>query len=304
MAKMARRRYSVDFAGEALDFELPSVSEEGRTQTETVLSDYFPELKLSVGPKGTRGGRLGRGMSQVSKELTLKQRTQPTSIQITNAPSFTQSQTQTATSTPTQTFTGSTGSAGTTTTEVPKAAGLQYTDPGDKGYFGIKDYNELLSQGASQEQIKEYAKRAQYGVGPLASQILGVKPYTETQGILTQFPISTVGKTPPALETVPDLGDVGWFGKQDYDYMKNAGFTEAQIKYKAGQAQYGIGSEVANTLGLSSSPRYTYTDPGDKGVFGQKDYDELAGQGVSETEMKRIASTMQLGPAIRQRWGM
>ena len=184
---------------------------------------------------------------------------------------------------------------------------ISYTDPGDQGYFGMKDYDELMAQGLTREQIGEYATSRQYGVGPVASQVLGVKPYTETQGVSTQFPITTAEsqQTPRSLEGVEDQGDKGWFGMKDYDYMKGLGFLENQIKAQAEKSQYGIGEEAASKLGLQGGAKYTFTDPGDKGAFGMKDYDELAGQGVGEEEIRRVARGFgTIGTAARQKLGI
>lgn len=67
---MARR---IRFAGQ--DFNFPTVveqDEEGAT-SESVLSDYFPEIKLSFSPKTSRGGRLGRQTQPVTPEVSLRQ---------------------------------------------------------------------------------------------------------------------------------------------------------------------------------------------------------------------------------------
>lgn len=71
---MARRRYSFDLAGQNFGFELPIVTQDGEAQTESVLSDYFPELKFSFASKTQRGGRLGRAATQVTPEVTMRQR--------------------------------------------------------------------------------------------------------------------------------------------------------------------------------------------------------------------------------------
>ena len=69
------RRYNLSFAGQNFGFELPQVTDENKnTQTESVLADYFPELKLTYAPKSSRGGRLGRSTDQTTSEISLKQR--------------------------------------------------------------------------------------------------------------------------------------------------------------------------------------------------------------------------------------
>ena len=73
---MAARKAKMSFAGQTFDFELPEVVSEGGTdQTESVLSSYFPELKLKFGTptgKTSRGGRLGRQTLPVTPEVTFK----------------------------------------------------------------------------------------------------------------------------------------------------------------------------------------------------------------------------------------
>lgn len=57
----------------------------------------------------------------------------------------------------------------------------RYTDPGDKGFFGMKDYEELKGQGANDDEIRSYAQMAQFGVGPAVASMLGLQPYTVTK---------------------------------------------------------------------------------------------------------------------------
>lgn len=68
---MAPRRYSFGLAGQQFDFDLPSIGEGGVAQTESVLASMMPELRLSFGAKTRRGGRLGRDVTPVSKEISL-----------------------------------------------------------------------------------------------------------------------------------------------------------------------------------------------------------------------------------------
>lgn len=68
---MAPRKYSFGLAGQQFDFELPSIGEGGVAQTESVLASMMPELRLSYGAKTRRGGRLGRDVTPVSKEISL-----------------------------------------------------------------------------------------------------------------------------------------------------------------------------------------------------------------------------------------
>lgn len=68
---MAPRRYSFGLAGQQFDFDLPAIGEGGVAQTESVLASMMPELRLSFGAKTRRGGRLGRDVTPVSKEVLL-----------------------------------------------------------------------------------------------------------------------------------------------------------------------------------------------------------------------------------------
>jgi len=63
--------------------------------------------------------------------------------------------------------------------ELP--SNVTYTDPGGRGYFGIKDLDELSNQGLSLRDIASFAfnsKNAPSGVGRLASQIFKSAGYT------------------------------------------------------------------------------------------------------------------------------
>jgi hypothetical protein len=201
---------------------------------------------------------------------------------------------------------------------TPTEPTYKYTDPGDVGYFGMKDYEELAGQGAPLSLIKEYAQKSPYGVGPEAARLLGMSSYTETQGKTTQFPVTSA-------QTIryTDPGDKGYFGMQDYEELAGQGASMDLIKQYAQKSPMGVGPAAAARLGLPvtqnmpaapapaprpapapSKPSYTYTDPGDKGAFGKMDYDELARQGVSTSEMRRIASGMQVGDWARRVLGL
>lgn len=71
---MATRRYSFGLAGQKFDFELPAIGEGESEETKSVLASYFPELRLRYGAKTQRGGRLGRDVTPVEKEVTLAPR--------------------------------------------------------------------------------------------------------------------------------------------------------------------------------------------------------------------------------------
>lgn len=71
---MATRRYSFGLAGQKFDFELPAIGEGESEETKSVLASYFPELRLRYGAKTQRGGRLGRDVTPVEKEVSLAPR--------------------------------------------------------------------------------------------------------------------------------------------------------------------------------------------------------------------------------------
>lgn len=193
------------------------------------------------------------------------------------------------------------------TPETPETPTYTYTDPGDVGYFGMKDYLELARQGASDEVAREYALKAQYGVGPEAARLLGLDPYTKTQGVSTQYP-----PTSARTITYTDPGDKGYFGMKDVKELRGQGASMDLIKEYAQKAPMGLGPEAAKLLDLPVATQmptkssgdelvrmagevFNYTDPGDKGYFGMKDYEELAGQGASKDVIKEYAQKASMG---------
>lgn len=63
------RPFNIKFGGENFGFAVPSkFGEEGTSETESVLADYFPELKLKMSAKTSRGSRLGRSAPAVTRE--------------------------------------------------------------------------------------------------------------------------------------------------------------------------------------------------------------------------------------------
>jgi hypothetical protein len=121
-------------------------------------------------------------------------------------------------------------------TSQPKS--YNYTDPGDKGYFGMADYNELAGQGASRADLIRYAFSAPRGVGPAVASMLGIR--------------SSDSPVPSSL-SYTDPGDQGFFGMKDFEELAKQGATFQQIKDYASKAQYGVGAEVANILGMPAA---------------------------------------------------
>lgn len=199
-----------------------------------------------------------------------------------------------------------------------------YTDPGDKGIFGMQDYRELESQGVSEDVMKFIAQGQAY-TGPVASRLLGLDKNYQSGGYTpatiepmkqaaTDFINKALNKPrkvytdssdyskAPVGERIfyGDPGDKGVFGMKDYEQLKGQGLTEDDIRSFA-STQKAVGPKAAIKMNLpgvldsyksaqKSSPSYSYTDPGDKDAFGMKDYEELYGQGVSEDVMRFIAS--------------
>jgi hypothetical protein len=110
-----------------------------------------------------------------------------------------------------------------------------YTDPGDKGFFGMKDYDELMGQGASRADLIRYAFSAPSGVGSAVASKLGIRAYDQ--------PI-------PSTLSYTDPGDQGFFGMKDFEELAGQGASLQQIQDYAKKAKYGVGEEAASILGL------------------------------------------------------
>lgn len=185
----------------------------------------------------------------------------------------------------------------------PTTPSYTYTDPGDKGAFGMKDYEELFGQGVSTAEMRKIAEASPYGVGPAAAEKLGLKPYTETHSWIQPGGQPTYKFTDPGSKNV--------FGIEDYYELLQQNIPKVEMTKVAKSMKGGVGPEAAKALGLEqysyvpsefaatrmagAKPSYTYTDPGDKGAFGMKDYEELQSQGVSLDEMRKIAGKAQYG---------
>lgn len=133
---MAPRRFNINLAGQSFGFDLPTLEgEENAQETQSVLSQYFPELKLTFGTKTQRGGRLGRSSTSVTPEISLRQR------EAAVAGAATPIQTAPATTAPAT-------SKGRPSTEY----GLS------NAYFGGEDYWRNLEKGFTPQEIKEFAQ--------------------------------------------------------------------------------------------------------------------------------------------------
>ena len=119
-----------------------------------------------------------------------------------------------------------------------------YTDPGDKGYFGMKDYQELAAQGASRADLIRYAFSSPKGVGTKVAEQLGIRAFD--------------APTPSSL-SYTDPGDKGFFGMKDFEELSRQGATLQQIKDYASKAKYGVGGEAASILGIRPAGEADFT---------------------------------------------
>ena len=119
-----------------------------------------------------------------------------------------------------------------------------YTDPGDKGYFGMADYRELQNQGASRADMIRYAFSAPKGVGNKVAEQLGIRAF--------DAPI-------PSSLSYTDPGDKGFFGMKDFEELSRQGATLQQIKDYASKAKYGVGGEAASILGIRPAGEADFT---------------------------------------------
>lgn len=164
---MARRRYNFDFAGQSFGFDLPTVTEEnGESSTESVLADYFPELKFSFGSKTQRGGRLGRAATQMTPEVTMRQKEAATlggGGPVTISPTFT------------NTYSPQAPAAPTVIQEPPKPqrAPISTSFGASEKYFGHEDYFRNLEAGYSPAELKEYIQKNQQLLNPESTNLPG-----------------------------------------------------------------------------------------------------------------------------------
>lgn len=267
---MARRRVNVAVAGQNFGIDLPEIGQEGADKTESLLADYFPELKLSFGTatgKTTRGGRLGRQALPMTQEVTLKQALPKAGDVNVNvgAPGG-------------KVFEGKIGSA--TIEEI-----------GGRG-FGMKDYSAAIEAGYTPESIKDYVTRNKetlYNIGPEAQKTLGITGYVSTQ---------------PGAYNYAAQGGPG-FGMKDIESLKQRGVGQEAMMKLAAQAPV-VGPEAAKFLGYAPTEGQTKAqqflasfNPAAAGGagFGLKDVTALKEQGIGTDLMKAAASQApRVGP--------
>jgi len=135
---VASRRVSVNLAGRAFGIDLPSFeAEDNSAETQSILSDYFPELKLTFGSKSQRGGRLGRQTVSVTPEISLRQREAAAA----------------GSAAPISTSVQQPAPAPTAAKRVPSTR-FGVSDV----YFGGEDYWRNIEQGVTPQEIKDWAQ--------------------------------------------------------------------------------------------------------------------------------------------------
>jgi hypothetical protein len=253
------RRYNLSFAGQNFGFELPQVTDEnGNTQTESVLADYFPELKLSYAPKGARGGRLGRSTDQTTSEISLKQREAanagalggniPTNITV-NVP-----QTPAAAPTPLP------------VPEVKKdtRSPISYEYGQSADYFGGEDYWRNIEKGYTPSEIKSYLDTHSNllrgsnvrGGGGLYDQILAGK--VDLPSSASQPAASTPTPAPaPAPAPTQTWSDPN----QTQEFRSAPSSSPSQSSSRAPiSAEYGISSDYFGGEDLKAAQQAGYSN--------------------------------------------
>lgn len=175
---------------------------------------------------------------------------------------------------------------------VPKVTELsQYVGPGGtEGTLGLEALNRAQQAGLTNEQITTLAKEQGVGFGEKAAAKLGVPKVTD----LSQY----IGST----------GNVGTLGLAAVNRAKSAGLSDTQIRDLAEQQGLGFGAGAARRLGtLSASQRATsgrssnvpnlskFIGPGgNAGTLGLEALNAARSSGLSDTQIKRLASSQGL----------
>lgn len=148
-----------------------------------------------------------------------------------------------------------------------------YTDPGDKNVFGMEDYRELEAQGVS-EDVMRFLAQGKGRTGPVAARLLGLEKGYESGG-----------------ETASTITPI----KQAATNFINKALNKPRTVY----------TDAADFANAPVGERIFYSDPGDKGVFGMKDYAQLESQGLTEDDIKSFASTQaKVGPKAAVKMGL
>ena len=159
---MAARRINLNLAGQTFGFDLPTFeAKDGAEETQSVLSQYFPELKLTFGSKTQRGGRLGRSSTTVTPEIFMKQK--EAAAAGAAAPISINFQQPTATPAPTP----------TPAPVQPARKPISAKAGASELYFGHEDYWRNLEAGYTPEEIKAYIIDNQQLLNPASKNIKG-----------------------------------------------------------------------------------------------------------------------------------
>lgn len=224
------RKYNFGFAGENFELTLPYAGEDGEEQTQSVLAEYFPELKLTYSPKGTRGGRLGRSSTQVTKEITFGPGGAPggAGVSITNAPAMGGAA-------------GGALEAGKKPDDLLKQEKAQRLlgsfigAQGEKGILGAEALGAAKEYGYTPEKIKQMAQTEGLKFGATAAESLGM-------GTLSSY--TGEGATPGAL------------GMTAVENARKAGLSDQAIRELAQRQGLKFGEQAAGALNVSSAERY------------------------------------------------
>jgi hypothetical protein len=165
------RRYNLNFAGQNFGFDLPTVTDaQGNVQTESVLADYFPELKLTYAPKGSRGGRLGSSSNQTTTDFAIRQREAASAGATGGVPPNTAAPT---------TPTTPAAPVAPVAPAAAKAPAFNY------GTFSLDEYNKALEPYNAQSRISE--ARRSLGLGDADAPYLGLLAASNVDEDVSKF---------------------------------------------------------------------------------------------------------------------
>ena len=178
----------------------------------------------------------------------------------------------------------------------PSSASFSYTDPGGKDAFGVADYNELSRQGVS-EDVMRYLASGRGQTGDIASRLLG----TESKPVQAE-------RRRMAGDRMKHADSVGYGWTHS---VLNPEETEAPALGRHGHwtpdKVFKDRKEYDDELGGQSRKQGVYfdSDKGDKGVFGQKDYEDLRSQGMDEDQIRHYASRQgKVGPRMAKKFAL
>jgi hypothetical protein len=262
---VAARRVNLNLAGQTFGFDLPAFQAEDRAEeTQSVLSQYFPELKLTFGSKTQRGGRLGRSSTTMTPEVFLKQK--EAAAAGAAAPISINFQQPAAAPTPTPI---------PTPTRKPISAKAGQSEL----YFGHEDYWRNLEAGYTPEEIKSYITENQQLLNPASKNIKGGGGlYDQIMAgrvdVITGAPTSSSTASKPAPAPTPTPTPSYAISSQLNIPREQAGFVSAPTPSPSASArepisakwglsdQYFGGEDVraAEAAGYSAQEIFDYID--------------------------------------------